>query len=119
MELEQAGKILSGKELEKHEFYQTLEKIENKDFLEQCLKSEEWSVWRKVWKDTRDYAQLQLNQIDPKDTLGIMRLQMAIDFYDNVLKRSIETYRTLGKEALGIARENGWLDRLATYLRKD
>ncbi len=119
MELAQVGKQASEKELEKQELYRTLEKIEDKDWLEQTLKDEKWQVWHKVWEQTRDWAQHKLNGIDPKDTHGIIRYQIMIDFYDNVLKRSIENYRALGKEALEIAEEKGWLNRLGTYLRKD
>lgn len=119
MDFSQVGKQLSEKEQAKVEFYQTLEKIEKLDWLEATLKDEKWSVWTQVWEQTRDWAQHKLNGIDPNNTNEIIRLQIMIDFYDNVLKRSVENYRQLGKEALEIAQEKGWLNRLGTYLRRD
>lgn len=118
MELEQVGRSLSEKEIERQEFHALLEKIEDKERLEKVLKSEDWGVWRKVWAQTRDWAQHELNGIDPNDTKKIIRLQIMIDFYDNVLKRSIENYRMLGKEALEIAKERRWLDRLSVLFQK-
>lgn len=119
MDLETVGKALSEKEQERLEFQQTLEKIEDKDFLERVLRSEEWSVFRKAWEQTRAHAQHKLNGIDPNNTNEIIRLQIMIDFYDNVLSRSISTYRELGRQALRIAREEGWLDRIAAVFTKE
>jgi hypothetical protein len=117
MELESVGVELNEKEQAKQEFYDTIAKLENKDLLEKVLRSEEWRVMRDVWKDTREMAQHRLNGIDPNDTNEIIRLQIMIDFYDNVLPRSIANYRSLGRDAFTIAKENGWLNKVATYLK--
>lgn len=119
MEIEEVGVTLSAKEQEKADFYATIEKIENKDLLETVLRSAEWRVMRDVWKFTRDWAQTKLNGIDPNDKNEIVRLQIMIDFYDNVLPRSIANYRSLGRDALELAKENGWIDRVAKFFKQD
>lgn len=117
MEIEEVGKELSEKELEKQEFYTTMAKLEDRHMLETVLKSEEWKVLRRVWKDNRDAMVEKLTTIDPTDIEGIRRCQTMIDFYDNVLPRSIEEYRNRGREAFETAKEQGWMDRIATYLK--
>lgn len=102
---------------EKQFYFDTISKLEDAHFLEEILKSEKWEVMRRVWLKTRDWAQQKLNGEDPNNTLAIMRWQMMIDFYDNVLQRSIEDYRRLGKEAYDNANNNGWLGKIAIYLK--
>jgi hypothetical protein len=119
LELEMVGKELSEKEQEKKDFYETIEKLENKDFLEEILRSEKWRVMRDAWKQTRDWAQNELNGVDPNDTNKIIRLQVIIDFYDNVLPRSIANYRELGRMALEQAKANGWIDRIAKVFKAE
>ena len=117
MELESVGVELTEKELLKKEFYETVERLENKDLLEEVLRSDKWRVMRDVWKATREMAQNRLNGIDPNDKNEIVRLQIMIDFYDNVLPRSIANYRTLGRDAYETAKAQGWLDKVAAFLK--
>lgn len=119
MQLEEVGRELTEKEQAKKDFYETIEKLENKDFLEEVLRSDKWRVLRDVWKQTRDWAQNELNGCDPNDTHKIIRLQVIIDYYDNVLPRSIANYRTLGRDALELAKANGWVDRIAKVFTKE
>lgn len=119
MELEQVGTLVSAKEQERLDFYATIQKLENKDFLEEVLRSDKWRVLRDVWKQTRDWAQTKLNGIDPNDRNEIIRLQIMIDFYENVLPRSIANYRSLGRDALELAKEQGWIDRIAKVFQRD
>lgn len=117
MDLEMVGKELTEKEQAKKEFYETIEKLENKDLLEKVLRSDEWRVLRDTWAQTRAWAQDKLNGIDPNDKNEIIRLQIMIDYYDNVLPRSIANYRMLGRDALEISKANGWIEKVATYLK--
>ncbi len=102
---------------DKQLYFDTIARLEDAHFLEEVLKSEKWEVLRRVFEKNRDWAQQRLNGEDPDNKTAILRWQIMIDFYDNVLQQEIESYRRLGKEAYERASEMGWLDKLSIYLK--
>jgi hypothetical protein len=103
---------------EKEFYFSTIAKLEDAHYLDEVLKSDKWEVMRRVWSAQRDLAQQQLNGANPDDKTSIIRWQIMIDFYDNVIPRSIEDYKRRGKEAYETAQERGWLSKVAIYLKQ-
>lgn len=103
---------------DKEFYFSTIAKLEDAHYIDEVLNSEKWEVIRRIWLQTRDFAQHKLNGENPEDKIAILRWQMMIDFYDNVMERSIQEYKKLGREAFDAADQNGWLGKLGLYIKK-
>ena len=108
---------MSQVEEEKQLYFETIAKLEDQSYVQEIMQSEKWEVIQRVFKKNRDYAQLRLNGEDPDNKTAILRWQIMIDFYDNVLPQEIDAYKRLGKEAYETADANGWLHKLGLFLK--
>ena len=103
---------------EKKAWDDVVRKLDAKQRLEKMMKDENWQVFHNAWRDISNAAKHNLTVIDPKDTLGIMKLQMLVDFYESVIPKTISEYRLLGEEAYQTAKSNGWLGQVGTWLKE-
>lgn len=102
---------------ERKEWEDLVLKLEDKQRLERLLQSEDWSVMHKAWGNIASAAKHNLTVIDPEDKMGIIKLQLFVAFYENVIPKTISEYRLMGEEAYAAAKENNWLGRVGAWLQ--
>lgn len=100
---------------EKKLYYDTINKIEDSNHLEECLKDPKWEIIRRMFETTRDDAMQKLasEPLDtPESVKRAIRWQLMIDQYDSVIPSLIERYRAIGKASYDLAQERGWFSRV-------
>ncbi len=102
-------------------YFETIQKIEDANQLEECLKDPKWEVIRRMFDATRDdaAAKLQGEPLDtPESVKRAMRWQLMIDQWDNVLPQLIQRYRDIGKSAYELAQEKNWINRITKFFEQ-
>jgi len=103
--MEEGGEI----DTDHEDFTEVMAKLENAAFVEQVLKSEEWGIFRKAWKQIADGAREALTTVPPTDYEKIIQLQLQAQFYDHILDNTVKLYKEEGQVAYEHAKERGWL----------
>lgn len=107
---------------EEQDYQDVLQKLEDYHLAQVVETSDEWAVVRKAAKMLYDETQAQYNSIDfslPGAEIKAVQCQVALDFYGNFFETLLEKYKQLGKESYETAKEAGWLQRIASYIKKD
>jgi wobble nucleotide-excising tRNase len=103
---------------QERDFQEITKKLEDAAMMERLLKSPEWKVWNDAWQYLADQAKNALKVVDPDNKTQIMRLQLQIQFFEDVIPNTIKQIKLEGEEAWEAADSKGWMRSVLEYLNK-
>jgi len=101
---------------EQEEYLKALNNLEKNAQVEDVQNHEGWKIFETAWRHVAELSKKKLATINPDDRLSIIKLQVNVNFYENVLKETINNINKAATNSYEFAYDKGWLQEMGSHV---